>query len=327
MTTIVPRPSTLSTIKFIGRQIFNGELPADLIAPRRRGFEYLNPNLRANSGSTHPLATNSEEALRYLDNPTQKIGEKTLVFPSSFVDSSEDLKIALSEQIQLYWQNHPFSATAKELNIPENDSAFALNALGWLFPLHRNVNILSLGCGVGGTEAMILEQTQRKPGVKVIGVDSSEPSIEQAKVNNQRFGDRAKFVEGDATNVDLQSVVLKGHPQIVMAMGVLESMHSKEQRTAFLKNIRQLIGPTGYVVFRNGIIQGDNSMILVTSQMPGENANGNNTDYYPVFIHSNESLYNEFADAGLIPVRSSKLHYRNLIAPGFDTNYTVLRAA
>lgn len=60
--------------------------------------------------------------------------------------------------------------------------------------------ILDLGCGPGEIAERLLAEY---PGATVVGVDLDAAHLERAAHRCRRFGDRARFVEGDAAALDL----------------------------------------------------------------------------------------------------------------------------
>jgi 2-polyprenyl-3-methyl-5-hydroxy-6-metoxy-1,4-benzoquinol methylase len=101
------------------------------------------------------------------------------------------------------------------------------------------VRIAEVGCGEGLAAVTI---AQRFPEARVDGFDLDPASIAAARRAAERagVGDRARFVERDAADVDLE-----GTYDLVMA---IEMLHDVPDPVGVLRSMRRLAGDTGAVV-------------------------------------------------------------------------------
>lgn len=129
-----------------------------------------------------------------------------------------------------------------------NRPVFAHELAGWIAALpdiaarlRDGGRVLDAGCGVGWST---LELARALPGVRIVGVDLDEASIEEARANAAEagVGDQVEFLHGDAADPDV--VGSDGYTLVT----VFEALHDMGEPIEALRGFRRVLAADGAVL-------------------------------------------------------------------------------
>ncbi|MEM9024013.1 MAG: class I SAM-dependent methyltransferase, partial [Bacteroidota bacterium] len=123
------------------------------------------------------------------------------------------------------------------LRMNKGNAAMNRHALAVLDP-QPNDHVLEVGMGNGLFVKNILLQD---PSIRYTGFDYSELMIAEARMNNQVFGDRARFVLGNALEMPFEA-------QTFTKVFTVNTLYFYEDPAATLSEYRRVLQPDGALV-------------------------------------------------------------------------------
>jgi trans-aconitate methyltransferase len=179
---------------------------------------------------------------------------------------------------------------AEEYNqISEPQLRWGLAVLSEL-ELKGDETVLDAGCGSGRLSAALLE---RLPNGRVIALDASEPMLDVARRELEKYGDRVSFLNADLAQLELQHVA-----DVVFSTATFHWVHD---HAALFRGLHRALKPGGRLHAQCGGAGNLARHIALAAQVMGQDTSGFR---YPAHFATPDEAAANLRAAGFVDARA-----------------------